>query len=86
MAPTLNMCRSMLLSRNTLHVVQSYIHETKQGSRKSSRVFQKVLRGGGGGWEGVRNYNGSVFLLSGRNLRKSEFYHLNFFKGKNNIL
>ena len=46
MAPTLNMCRSMLLSRKTLHVVQSYIHETKQGSRKGSRVFQITLRGG----------------------------------------
>ena len=33
---------------NTLHVVQSHIHETKQGSKKSSRVFQILLRGGGG--------------------------------------
>ena len=28
--------------------MQSHIHETKQGSKKSSRVFQILLRGGGG--------------------------------------
>ena len=81
------MCRSiMLLSRKTLHVVQSYIHETKQGSRKSSTVFQIVLRGGGGEVGGGEKFRWGCFLLSGRNLRKSEFYHLKFFKGKNNIL
>ena len=73
-------------------MVQSLIQSTKQGSKKSSRVFQIVLRGGGerGGEKMVRNFagggGGGIFLLSGRNLRKSEFYHLNFFKGKNNIL
>ena len=70
-------------------MVQSLIQSTKQGSKKSSRVFQIVLRGGGGGGgeRMVRNFAGGgvIFLLSGRNLR-SEFYHLNFFKGKNNIL
>ena len=71
-------------------MVQSLIQSTKQGSKKSSRVFQIVVRGGGGGGGGermVRNFAGGgvIFLLSGRNLR-SEFYHLNFFKGKNNIL
>ena len=71
-------------------MVQSLIQSTKQGSKKSSRVLQIVLRGGegGGGERRVRNFaeGGSIFLLSGRNLRRSEFYHLNFFKGKNNIL
>ena len=71
-------------------MVQSLIQSTKQGSNKSCRVFQIVLRGGEGGGGGermVRNFAGGgvIFLLSGRNLR-SEFYHLNFFKGKNNIL
>ena len=70
-------------------MLQSLIQSTKQGSKKSSRVLQIVLRGGeGGGERRVRNFaeGGSIFLLSGRNLRRSEFYHLNFFKGKNNIL
>ena len=80
------MCISMLLSRKTLHVVQSYIHKSKQGSRKSSRVFQITLRGGGGEVGGGEKFCWGVFLLSGRNLKKGEFYHLNFFKGKNNIL
>ena len=47
--------------KNTLHVVQSHIHETKQGSKKSSNVFQIVLRGGG--WEEVRYFAGGYFFI-----------------------
>ena len=41
--------QNIIKQKNTLCVVQSHIHETKQGRKKGSRIFQILLRGAGAG-------------------------------------